>query len=203
MRWRDDARRQGQLLPAADRGPEGWSSRDKFAAVVETAALNETDLAEYCRRRGLLPEQIRAWQAACEEANDWERASTARMNQTSREERKRVQALERELARKENALAEAAALMILRKKPRRSGDRARTNDQHPRSPARRLADRRSHRRWGETVSHMPGTRPVGADVPPLANARRTEIGWTPICDTSRSCTSAVRGGTRGCSEHLP
>lgn len=115
-RWRDEARRQGQLLPAADRGPDGWSSRDKFAAVLETAALNETDLAEYCRQRGLLPEQIRAWRAACEEANDWERASTARMTQTSREERKRIQALERELARKEKALAEAAALMILRKK---------------------------------------------------------------------------------------
>lgn len=115
-RWRDEARRQGLLLPAADRGPEGWSSRDKFAAVLETAALNETDLAEYCRKRGLLPEQIRAWRAACEEANDWERASSARMNQTTREERKRIQALERELARKEKALAEAAALMILRKK---------------------------------------------------------------------------------------
>jgi hypothetical protein len=84
MRWRDDARRQGQLLPAADRGPEGWSSRDKFAAVFETAALNETDLAVYCRQRGLLAEQIRAWRAACEEANDWERAmtliETAKMN---------------------------------------------------------------------------------------------------------------------------
>ena len=115
-RWRDEARRQGQLLPAADRGPDNRSSRDKFAAVLETAALNETDIAAYCRQRGLLPEQIRAWRAACEEANDWERACTARMNQTSREERKRIQALERELARKEKALAEAAALMILRKK---------------------------------------------------------------------------------------
>ena len=64
MRWRDDARRQGHLLPAADRGPDNWSSRDKFAAVVEAVALNETDLAEYCRRRGLLPEHIRAWRAA-------------------------------------------------------------------------------------------------------------------------------------------
>jgi hypothetical protein len=73
-------------------------------------------MAAYCRQRGLLPEQIRAWRAACEEANDWERASTARMNQTSRDERKRIQSLERELARKEKALAEAAALMILRKK---------------------------------------------------------------------------------------
>ena len=78
--------------------------------------MNEADLGAYCRQRSLLPEQIRAWRAACEEANDWERASTIRMNQTSREERKRIQALERELVRKEKALAEAAALIILRKK---------------------------------------------------------------------------------------
>jgi len=116
LRWRDDARRQGRLLPAADRGPDSWSSRDMFAAVLETAALNETDLAAYCRQRGLLPEPIRAWRAACEEANDWERASTVRMNQTSREERKRIQALERELVRKEKAFGEATALIILRKK---------------------------------------------------------------------------------------
>ena len=59
-KWRAEARSKGQLLPDADAGPEGWSSRDKFAAVLETAALNETDLAEYCRKRGLYPTQIAA-----------------------------------------------------------------------------------------------------------------------------------------------
>ena len=70
-KWRAEARSKGQLLPAADAGPEGWSSRDKFAAVLETAALNEADLAEYCRKRGLYPAQITAWRSACEQANDW------------------------------------------------------------------------------------------------------------------------------------
>ena len=59
--WRREARNKGQLLPDADAGPEGWSSRDKFAAVLEAAALNEADLAAYCRERGLYPEQIKAW----------------------------------------------------------------------------------------------------------------------------------------------
>jgi len=58
-------------LPDADAGPEGWTSRDKFAAVLETATLNEADLAAYCRQRGLYAEQIQAWRAACEQANDW------------------------------------------------------------------------------------------------------------------------------------
>ena len=114
--WRAKARRKGQLLPDADAGPEGWSSRDKFAAVLETAALNEADLAEYCRKRGLFPEQIKAWRMACEQANDWERSSTVRIGQATKEDRKRVKTLERELARKDRALAETAALLVLRKK---------------------------------------------------------------------------------------
>ena len=115
-KWRAEARGKGQLLPPADAGPEGWSSRGKFAAVLETAALNQADLAEYCRKHGLYPAQIAAWRSACEQANDWDRASTARLGQATKEEKKRVKDLERELARKDRALAEAAALLILRKK---------------------------------------------------------------------------------------
>jgi transposase-like protein len=115
-KWRTEARSKGQLLPDADAGPEGWSSRDKFAAVLETAALNGADLAEYCRKRGLYLEQIAAWRSACEQANDWERASTARLGRATKDEKKRVKDLERELARKDRALAETAALLVLRKK---------------------------------------------------------------------------------------
>lgn len=45
-----------------------------------------------------------------------ERASSARLGRATREERKRVKDLERELARKDRALAETAALLVLRKK---------------------------------------------------------------------------------------
>jgi hypothetical protein len=43
-------------------------------------------------------------------------ASTARLGQATKEERKRIKDLERELARKDRALAETAALLVLRKK---------------------------------------------------------------------------------------
>ena len=52
-KWRAQARGKGQLLPDADASPEGWSSRDKFAAVLETAALNEADMAEYWQARAV------------------------------------------------------------------------------------------------------------------------------------------------------
>jgi transposase-like protein len=115
-KWRREARDKGQLIPDADTGPEGWTAADKFAAVVETSALNEAALSEYCRRRGLYPEQLRSWRLACEQANDWDRASMARLDKTTRQDRKRIRSLERELARKDKALAEAAALLTLRKK---------------------------------------------------------------------------------------
>ena len=114
--WRQQARNKGRLMPDSDNTPEGWVSRDKFAAVLETAALNEAEKAEYCRQRGLYPEQLDAWRTACEQANDWSRASDKQAKAAGRAYRKKVRQLEKDLARKEKALAEAAALLILRKK---------------------------------------------------------------------------------------
>ena len=68
--WRREAREQGRLLPDGASGPADWSTADKFAAVVETAALNAAELSAYCRQRGLYPEQVQAWRSACEQAND-------------------------------------------------------------------------------------------------------------------------------------
>ena len=115
-KWRSEARSKGQFLPDANTGPEGWTSADKLAAVIETALMNEVDLGEYCRRRGIYPKQLRVWREACERANDWERAAASRITRETKDDKKRIRKLERELARKEKALAEAAALMILRKK---------------------------------------------------------------------------------------
>jgi len=114
--WRQQARNTGRLMPDSDNTPEGWTSRDKFTAVMETAALSEAEIAPYCRQRGLYPEQLGAWRTACEQANDWSRASDKQLKAATRADRKKMRQLEKELTRKEKALAEAAALLILRKK---------------------------------------------------------------------------------------
>ncbi|WP_419607387.1 transposase [Thiolapillus sp.] len=51
--WRNQARAEGRLLPESGSTPAGWCAADKFAAVVETAAMNEAALSAYCRERGL------------------------------------------------------------------------------------------------------------------------------------------------------
>ncbi len=114
--WRKQARERGLLMPSGDSGPEGWSAQDKFAAVLETAAFNEADLSEYCRKKGIYPEQLLQWRKACEKANDWDREANRRLKAEKKSDRQRILKLERELRRKEKALAETAALLVLQKK---------------------------------------------------------------------------------------
>ena len=59
--WRDKARADGIAAPGKDALPDNWSTQDKFLIVVETASMNETELAEYARHKGLYIEQIKAW----------------------------------------------------------------------------------------------------------------------------------------------
>lgn len=115
--WRVQARRQalGAAQPAAP-SPAGLSSEEKFAVVVETAALSEAELGEYCRRKGLYPQEIAAWRASCMQAN--RAVAPAAERAERRAQRQEIQALERELRRKDKALAEAAALLMLEKKAR-------------------------------------------------------------------------------------
>ena len=108
--WRDKARANGIAAP------DDWSTQDKFLIVVETASMNETELAEYARKKGLYVEQIKAWKDACLNANGGIAKEAARLNRELRDSEKERRKLERELARKEKALAETAALLVLRKK---------------------------------------------------------------------------------------
>ncbi|MDL2275036.1 transposase [Desulfosarcina sp. OttesenSCG-928-G10] len=68
--WRKEARSKGILMPDGDTSPAGWTTRDKFAAVVETASLNaaEAETAEYCRRKGIFVHDLEQWKSACENA---------------------------------------------------------------------------------------------------------------------------------------
>jgi transposase-like protein len=114
--WRCRARQErGLSNPTPEnQSAERWSSEAKFAVVLETAALNEADLGEYCRKRGLYPEQVQAWRQVCEQAHQG--AGRPRLSEAVQADRRRIRELERELRRKEQALAEAAALLVLRKK---------------------------------------------------------------------------------------
>lgn len=115
--WLKQARQQGAPVPGSTRNtPDDWDGQAKFAVVLETAPMNAGELSEYCRRKGLYPEQVARWRQACIEGA----ASQAKRDQAAASELKlaqqQVRTLEKELRRKEKALAESAALLILQKK---------------------------------------------------------------------------------------
>jgi len=116
--WRNQYRERGSVVPADPSNPENWSGKDKLAVVIETAALNEEELSTYCRERGLYVEQVQRWREAAESGADVHRPLSAQERKELQAERKKTRRLEKELKRKESALAEAAALLVLQKKAR-------------------------------------------------------------------------------------
>ena len=107
-RWREEA----QSRPARGRA---WTARARLEAVITTAALDEAGKSAWCREHGVYPAELAKWHASATAAlaePEEARASP----QATRQDKKRIKELERDLLRKDRALAETAALLVLSKK---------------------------------------------------------------------------------------
>lgn len=108
--WRSQAGVSAQGADSGLKPPQQWSQEARFAVLIETAPLSAHAVAEYCRRKGLYPEQLQQWKDEFMQPGQRdEKAEIKRL-------RKENQQLNREIARKDKALAEAAALLLLEKK---------------------------------------------------------------------------------------
>ena len=107
-RWREDA----QSKPARARS---WTAAARLEAVVTTAPMDQAARSAWCRGHGAFVVELDKWRANCAAAlADPEEARAS--PQATRSDRKRIKELERELLRKDRALAETAALLVLSKK---------------------------------------------------------------------------------------
>lgn len=103
-------------MPGNKKLSDDWPAEAKFAVVLEAANLSEIELSEYCRRKGLYPEQVVAWRQACINGQLTAQTQSQTERAQARVDKKRIAELERELRRKDKALAETAAILVLRKK---------------------------------------------------------------------------------------
>ena len=108
VRWRSDA----MSRPERDRG---WTAAARFDAVLTTAAMDETSKSAWCRAHGTYVQQLATWQLNATQALAEPGEARASPLQT-KQDRRRIKELERELLRKDRALAETAALLVLSKK---------------------------------------------------------------------------------------
>jgi transposase len=100
------------VSPGSPARRQEWSAEEKLRAVIETSQLEGEALGEYLRRGGLHLAQVQQWRQEAREALEPRRGGPP----LAGAERRRIKELERELRRKDKALAETAALLVLRKK---------------------------------------------------------------------------------------
>lgn len=107
-RWRAEALAQPQQQRT-------WTAAARFEAVLATAAMDEESKSAWCRKHGVYPQELAAWRQSATQAlaGPCEERATP---QKTKQDQRRIKELERELRRKDKALAEAAALLVLSKK---------------------------------------------------------------------------------------
>lgn len=103
--------------PTQPRSPKSWSAEEKYRVVLEAATVADADLGEFLRRRGLHAAQLEEWRrVAADGAKAALTPGRKRNREQPRTDPRRVRELERELQRKDRALAELVALVALKKK---------------------------------------------------------------------------------------
>ena len=107
-RWRAEA----LAKPAGDQARH-WTPAARLEAVIATAAMNQSARSAWCREHGVYPTELETWKndaiGGLGEPREMEGAAV-------KQDRRRIKELERELHRKDKALAETAALLVLSKK---------------------------------------------------------------------------------------
>lgn len=120
-RWLREAGRlkavsTGESTPPSKR-TQDWTAQERLQAVLDAAAMSEDELGAFLRRTGLHREQLELWRKqALEAAASALDESEQRKRGGATVENRRVRELQRELHRKEKALAEVTALLVLKKK---------------------------------------------------------------------------------------
>ena len=114
--WRDVLRKEGQPVPGKTLTTNDWSAQAKLAVIIETASMSETEISQYCREKGLFREQILEWKKDCLGGFQSSESQTKTIKNQAKADRAEIKSLKRELRYKEKALAETAALLVLRKK---------------------------------------------------------------------------------------
>jgi transposase len=94
--------------------PNDWSAEDKLKVIVEAASLDDEQLGAFLRKKGLHQTHLEQWRSQM--LNALQNGSSKKKSREKNVDAKRIRALEKELNRKDKALAETAALLVLKKK---------------------------------------------------------------------------------------
>ena len=101
--------KRSALAAGSSKSAASYTPAEQLNALLETANLDAPALAAWCRGKGLFPHHLQAWRVTLT-------APRKDDSQALREACRQRDSLAKELLRKDRALAEAAALLVLQKK---------------------------------------------------------------------------------------
>jgi len=101
---------------SGERRPADWTAQERLQAIIQTDTFEETDLGAYCRSQGIYPHHIQQWKQELLDIMPAKEDQLKKIRAEKRQLKAENDQLKHELNRKEKALAEAAALLVLKKK---------------------------------------------------------------------------------------
>ena len=101
-------------MPMVPKTPNDWNAEEKLKAVLEASSLSDEQLGAFLRSKGIHETHLEQWRTLM--LGGLENGRAARKPPRHNVDVKRIRSLEKELSRKDKALAETAALLVLKKK---------------------------------------------------------------------------------------
>lgn len=113
--WLKHYRKNGNIqLPQKEKRPQDWTAEERINALMETGAMTEEERVAWCRKRGLFTHHLEQWKKDAVTSLKLKK-DPGKSKGTTRLQKENA-ALKKELGRKDKALAETAALLVLKKK---------------------------------------------------------------------------------------
>ncbi len=114
-KWLRQYKQNGSInLKSKEKRPKDWTSEGRITALITTGSMSPEECASWCRKKGIFPHHLEQWKK--DAISGMAVGSRKKQSEVEKQLRKENSALKKDLNRKEKALAETAALLVLKKK---------------------------------------------------------------------------------------
>lgn len=117
QRWirlaKDNKLEKPESPMSKEKSPQDWNKAQRLEAIMHCHSMNDEQISSYCRENGIYPHHLKEWKTEFLSDNQGSEPVSRREQKKLKQENKRLQ---KELNRKDRALSETAALLVLSKK---------------------------------------------------------------------------------------
>ncbi len=117
QRWirlaKDNQLEKPEFPMSTEKSPQDWNKTQRLEAIMHCHSMNDEQISAYCRKNGIYPHHLKEWKTEFLSDNQSSESVSRQAQKKLKQENKRLQ---KELNRKERALSETAALLVLSKK---------------------------------------------------------------------------------------